>query len=162
MNPHDYSITVRRILAEEGPCFEARVRELPDVAEYADTYQEAYELAVDTIETTAELMRERGRTMPGPAPSTDDYSGRITVRVTRHLHRELALAAEEEGVSLNLLIATALAAHAGARKNAPVTQLAEWQGAINGPVAASRPKKTHLRLVRDLKVDSPSSWARTA
>ena len=75
MNPHDYSITVRRILSDGGPCFEARVRELPDVAEYADTYQEAYELAVDTIETTAEVLRERGRPMPDLAPSTDDDSG---------------------------------------------------------------------------------------
>lgn len=162
MNPHDYSITVRRILAEEGPCFEARVRELPDVAEYADTYQEAYQLAVDTIETTAEALRERGRRMPDPAPVSDDYSGRVTVRVPRHLHRELALAAEAEGVSLNLFIATALAAHTGTRMKAPVRQVAEWQNAVNDPMTAARPKGTHLRLVRDFKVDSPSSWVQTA
>lgn len=82
MNPHDDSITVRRILTDEGPCFEARVRGLPDVAEYADTYQDAYKLAVDTIETTAELMRERGRPMPDLAPSTDDDNGGTMVRVS--------------------------------------------------------------------------------
>lgn len=115
MNPYDYSITVRHIVAEDGPCFEARVRELPDVAEYADSYAEAYELAIDTITTTAEALAEAGNAMPAPVPAVHDYSGRITVRVTKTLHRDLALAAEEEGVSLNLLIGTALAQFAGTR-----------------------------------------------
>ena len=64
MNPHDYNITVRQTHEEDGPCFEARVRELPDVAEYAETFQEAYDLAIDTIETTAEAMADQGRCMP--------------------------------------------------------------------------------------------------
>lgn len=115
MNPYDYGITVRRVTTEDGPCFAARVRELPDVAEFADTHAEAYELAIDTIETTAAALAAAGRALPPPAPPLDDYSGRITVRVTKALHRDLALAASEEGVSLNLLISTALAQFAGSR-----------------------------------------------
>ena len=114
MNPHDYSITVRRVVADDGPCFEARIRELPDVAEYADTFSEAYELAIDTIETTAEAFAETGHAMPAPACPVEDYSGRMTVRVSKTLHRDLALVAEEEGVSLNLLISDALSHFAGA------------------------------------------------
>ncbi len=74
MNPYNYSITVRRIEDEhEEPCFEARVRELPDVAEYADSFQEAYELAVDTIETTAHALAEQRRKMPSPAPPASHH-----------------------------------------------------------------------------------------
>ena len=51
-NTQDYGITIRRVIEEGEECFEARVRELPDVVEYADSHEEAYELAVDTIETT--------------------------------------------------------------------------------------------------------------
>ncbi|NCC36887.1 MAG: toxin-antitoxin system HicB family antitoxin [Chloroflexia bacterium] len=115
MNPHDYNITVRRVGTDDGPSFEARIRELPDVAEYAETFNDAYELAIDTIETTAEAFAEAGRAMPTPATPVEDYSGRITVRVPKTLHRDLALAAEEEGVSLNLLISNALAHSVGAR-----------------------------------------------
>jgi len=101
MNPHDYGITIRRIIEEEGVCFEARIRELPDLAEYADTFEEAYALAIDAIETTAEALSEQGRSMPVPEQESNDYSGRITLRLPRSLHRELAWSARKEGVSLN-------------------------------------------------------------
>lgn len=44
-------------------CYEARIAELPDVAEYADTYEEAYALAIDTIEVTAEMLANEGKAM---------------------------------------------------------------------------------------------------
>ncbi len=71
MKPHEYSIIIRTIQDDAGACFEARVCELPDVAEYADTYAEAYELAVDTIETTAQVFAEYKRPMPKPFPCAD-------------------------------------------------------------------------------------------
>jgi predicted RNase H-like HicB family nuclease len=59
-----YTITVRKGLFDGEECFEARIAELPDVAEYADSFVEAYSLAIDTIETTAELFAEQGKLMP--------------------------------------------------------------------------------------------------
>jgi predicted HicB family RNase H-like nuclease len=115
MNPHAYSITVRQVHDEDGACFEARVRELPDVAEYGDTVEEAYELAIDTIETVAAALAEQGKPMPSPHEPNDEYSGRITVRVPKSLHRDLAEAAETDGVSLNQLISGALATYIGVR-----------------------------------------------
>ena len=58
MNTQDYGITIRRVIEEGEACFEARVREMPDVVEYADTHDEAYELVIDTIETTEEALKE--------------------------------------------------------------------------------------------------------
>jgi predicted HicB family RNase H-like nuclease len=108
MNPHDYGITIRRIQEEDGVCFEARIRELPDIAEYADTFEDAYALAIDAIETTAEALSEQGRSMPGPISEDNEFSGRITLRLPRSLHRDLAQGARQEGVSLNQLLVAVL------------------------------------------------------
>jgi antitoxin HicB len=51
---------------------------------------------------------EHGDPIPQPR-IPEHYSGRFNVRVPRSLHRALAEAAEAEGVSLNLFVATALA-----------------------------------------------------
>ena len=66
IDPSSYNISVRRGLFEGEQCFEARVAELPDVVEYADSYSEAYELALDAIEVTAHYFAEQGRDMPLP------------------------------------------------------------------------------------------------
>ena len=97
----NYNITVRRGPFEGETLFEARVKELPDLIEYGETFEEAYNLAVDGIETTAAMLAEKGRVMPPPLIPVEDYSGRVTLRLPRSLHRALAEAAETEGVSLN-------------------------------------------------------------
>lgn len=108
-----YSISVRLGEFEGEQCFEARVKELHDIAEYADSWQEAYELAVDAIETTAVAFAERGRSMPEPAVSNDNYSGRVTLRIPRSLHHSLAAMADRESVSLNHLMVSVLASFRG-------------------------------------------------
>ena len=69
-----YTIIVRKGYFDNEECFEARVAELPDVAEYADSFEEAYLLAIDTIEVTAELFAEKGWLMPLPMIPTGDYN----------------------------------------------------------------------------------------
>lgn len=64
MNPHAYSITVKEIVFDGDQHFESRVKELPDVREYAATAGEAYDLAVDTIETAAEMFAEERMVLP--------------------------------------------------------------------------------------------------
>ena len=120
MNPGNYNISIRRVLVDDEELFEARIRELPDATEYADTMEEAYELALDTIETTAEIFAEQGRPFPEPASIVEDYSGRVTLRVPKSLHRSLALAAEDEAISLNQYLVSLLAFHAGTSFSEPV------------------------------------------
>ena len=98
---HDYNITIRKAVIEGEALYEARIRELPDVTEYADTAEEAYALAIDTIETTARILHERGKAMPVAYVPADEYSGRVTLRLPRSLHRAISEAAESDGVSLN-------------------------------------------------------------
>ena len=68
-------------------------------------------LAIDTIETAAAMFAETGRPFPLPVRPQDQYSGRVTLRLPKSLHRALANAAEEEGVSLNQHLVTALVRH---------------------------------------------------
>ena len=100
-NPYAYNITVREIVFDGDPHFEARVKELPDVREYAASAGDAYALAIDTIETAAAMFAEEGRSFPSPALLQDDFSGRVTLRLPKSLHRALANTAKNEGVSLN-------------------------------------------------------------
>lgn len=122
INPHAYNISVRRDTFDGEALFEARVKELPDVAKYGETYQEAYELAVDTIETAAIAFAEQGRTLPPAQRPANDLSGRVTLRIPRSLHRALADAAQDEGVSLNahlIGILTYFSGFAAGRRAAP-------------------------------------------
>lgn len=113
MDAMQYNITVRKGIFDGETCFEARVAELPDVAEYGDTHEEAYELALDSIETTAEIFAEKGKQIPAPFVSAEDYSGRVTLRLAKTLHRSLALVAEQEGVSLNQHMVNVLSYYSG-------------------------------------------------
>ena len=113
IDPSKYTITVRKGLFDDEECFEARVAELPDVAEYADSFDEAYALAIDTIETTATICEQLGKTMPVPFVPADNYSGRVTLRLPKSLHRALAKAANSEGVSLNQHLTNVLNYYSG-------------------------------------------------
>jgi predicted HicB family RNase H-like nuclease len=110
----DYTISVQRGDFDGEVCFEARVRELPHLAEYGDSSEEAYALAIDSIETTFAVLAEKGKQMPPPQVSASGYSGRVTLRLPRTLHRELSHNAVEEGVSLNQHIVSSLSFNAGA------------------------------------------------
>lgn len=113
IDPERYNISLRRLTVDGEVLYEARVREFPDATEYADSAQEAYELALDTIETSLEVLEELRKPVPNPSEVIDDYSGRITLRVPKSLHRSLAEQAEHEGISLNQYLVSLLAFHAG-------------------------------------------------
>ena len=109
LDARKYNISVRFGEFEGDACYEATIKELPKIAEYA----EAYALAIDTIETLAQLYAEQGRQFPQPAITPSSYSGRITLRLPKSLHHSVAQMAEAEEVSLNSFITSALSAFVG-------------------------------------------------
>ena len=109
-----YEISTKLVEIDGETYFEARVRELPDVREYADTRDAAIALAFDTIETTAEVFREQGEQMPSPLDWEEvEYSGRVTLRFAKYLHRSLAITADRENVSLNSYLNTLISYNHG-------------------------------------------------
>ena len=118
IDPFRYHITVSKVCVDGEDYFEATIKELPDVHEYGDTYQKAFDLVIDTLETAAEMFAEQGRTFPAPAEKTDDYSGRVTLRMPKTLHRVVSEQATAENVSLNQYILSVLAHATGVRQGA--------------------------------------------
>ena len=161
-NAHDYNITIRHGVFEDEPCYEARVRELPDIVEYGDTFEEAYELAIDAIETTAEIMAEKGRPMPQPMDIPDDFSGRVTLRLPKTLHRRLAQDAEEEGISLNAYLVYVLTHFSGLVTGAQSPERpASWKRVEQSDVAVGS-RRPSLRLVRQTSINQEIEWRETA
>lgn len=145
IDPRAYGIEVRRRHINGEDVFEARVRELPDLAEYADRADDAYALAVDAVATTAKVLAEHGKVMPPPIERVDEWSGRVTLRVPKSLHRALDEAAEAEGCSLNQHIVNLLTYFTG-YAHAERAIEAHWQAqpaSVEGTVKRGR----HLHLV---------------
>lgn len=108
INPADYTITVKRVIADGEPVFRASVRELPHLAEYADSYTEAYELVLDAIQTLYEAAKESERDFPIPSSDESDFSGRVTLRMPKSLHRQMSDQAVAEGISFNQYLVSVL------------------------------------------------------
>lgn len=103
-----YAITLRHVEVEGESLWRATVRELPDVAEFAETRERAYELALETIDGLKQGAAAQGRHFPDPIEDEEEYTGRVTVRMPVSIHRSVAQQAEQEGVSLNSYIVEAL------------------------------------------------------
>lgn len=108
----EYGITVRQEMVDGERLFVATVQELEHVLFLAETATEAYAGAQDIVEGLMEAAEEENRDFPKPKGSVvvdDDFSGRVTLRMPRSLHRMLAREADQESVSLNQLMLTKLA-----------------------------------------------------
>jgi antitoxin HicB len=94
--------------AEEG--FLIEVPDLPGCMTAGETEEEAVELLRDAMAGWLTVSLERGLPIPEPASEPGDrYSGYISVRMPKSLHRRLAEQARAEGVSLNQWAITLLA-----------------------------------------------------
>lgn len=73
--------------------------DLPGCLSQAETLGEISVMAEDARTGWIETEYEEGRNIP--EPSYQDYSGKFNVRLPKSLHRALADAATQDGVSLN-------------------------------------------------------------
>lgn len=114
--PSEYSICVKLEDFDGEKLYVAKVKELPDIEEYADSFLEAYSLALDSIKVAFEFFNEKGMKFPLPIDSkvNANSSGRLTLRLAKSLHSSLITRAENEGVSLNSYIVCVLASNDGA------------------------------------------------
>jgi predicted HicB family RNase H-like nuclease len=106
----DYLFTV--VWSEEDQAFIGRVLEFPSLAAHGSTQAKALNEIRTVVEHTFQDLLDSGEEVPAPI-NKRRYSGKLVVRLPKYLHRQLAIEAAEEGVSLNQLISTKLAATAG-------------------------------------------------
>ena len=93
--------------SEDGE-YVATVGEFPSLSWLHADQGEALQGLVDLVDEVVADMEAAGEQIP-EAMADRRYSGKFNVRVPESLHRELALAAAEEGVSLNRLVSDRLA-----------------------------------------------------
>lgn len=102
----EYTISIRLENTEGEKLYVARVEELPDVEEYAETFEFARELALDTIRTTQKYFVENNMEFPAPKEfiTKPAVSGRVSLRLPLTLHSQCVNFAEHEEVSLNTFL----------------------------------------------------------
>ena len=92
--------TYRVTWSPEDQEFVATCLELPCLSWLAPTQDEALHGLRDLVNTVVENMHRNDEPIPDPL-SSRSYSGKFNLRVGERLHRQLAIKAAEEHLSLN-------------------------------------------------------------
>lgn len=107
MNPFPYRIAVH--WSEPDEAYVALVPAIPGAGGDGETAEEAVRLAQESALEVLEVMKAHGDPIPQPETGPQQFSGQLRIRMPKSLHRELAEAAQREGVSLNQLMVVYLA-----------------------------------------------------
>jgi len=105
---------IRPLTAEEGGGYLVEFPEYPGCIADGESPEEALREGRDSLISYLRTLEELGRPVPN---SGDVYGGQWRQRVPKSLHAALARRAQQEGVSLNMLV-TALLAEGLGRRNA--------------------------------------------
>lgn len=98
--------------AESGT-YTAEILEFPGCVAEGNTPEEAYQRLEKSAESWIEAAVDVGQDIPQPL-SAKGFGGRVALRLPKSLHRQAALAAIHDGVSLNQFVVSALAEKVGA------------------------------------------------
>lgn len=105
MKARDYTYSVA--WSDEDKVFIGRVVEFPSVTAHGRTPEAALREIMAVVGDCITEMQEASEPVPEPI-GRRKYSGKFVLRLPVSLHRDLALEAAREGVSLNQLIALKL------------------------------------------------------
>lgn len=97
----DYSVLVR--WSDEDGEFVATIPEIPHISGLAPTREKAVRVCLEAASMVVESLEDEGRPLPEPNKVVP-YSGQLRLRMPRHLHEQLAVFAQQEGMSLNSYI----------------------------------------------------------
>ena len=101
----NYPILINKIYEDGEWLFTASIKELPGLIVYGETLEEVYEEVELAKADWIEANLEWGREIKEPlGNSLEEYSGKITLRIAKTLHRNLKERSEIEGISLNQTI----------------------------------------------------------
>lgn len=101
----NYSFNVQ---TESEGGFVIEFPDLPGCMTQVETSDEIFDAAQEIRELWIETAYEQGRPIPVPEEAPE-YSGKFMTRISRSLHRDLAVAAKRENVSLNQYVFQLLA-----------------------------------------------------
>jgi len=107
MNLQNDRYVYRIMWSEDDKEYVGRCIEFPSLSWLAKSLEGALQGVRKLVEEAVTDMQNNGETPPSPM-SSRPYSGKFVVRVPPEVHRELALKAAEEGISLNRLVSSKL------------------------------------------------------
>jgi antitoxin HicB len=114
----------REFIPDPTGGWDIRIKELPGCISQGETPEEAMRMIEDAMRLWLTVSLEDGDLIPEPRLE-QEYSGKFVARVPKSLHRKLVETAEQEGVSLNQLVSTTLAALVGDQFARPVLQVGD-------------------------------------
>lgn len=89
--------------SDEDKAFVARVAEFPSLATHGNTQNEALSEIKSVVKFVIADLKKSKEAIPEPFGKRS-YSGRLVLRMPEYLHRQLAVEATHQGVSLNQLL----------------------------------------------------------
>ncbi|MDY6847179.1 MAG: toxin-antitoxin system HicB family antitoxin [Chloroflexota bacterium] len=107
----DLPYTRELIPEPEGGWF-VRIKELPGCMSQGDTPEEAMGMISEAMVLWLETALDHGMTIPEPRLD-EDYSGKFVVRLPKSLHRKCVEHADQDDVSLNQWVVSALSEAVG-------------------------------------------------
>lgn len=113
-DPEFYSITIRKEEIDNELLYVGRVAEFPNICVYEENYETARILIIDAIMTLRGIAEEKQVDFPLPFVNTsEEFSGRVTLRLPKSLHAKIARNAIQENTSINQYLVTAVATYLG-------------------------------------------------
>ncbi len=104
---HNYEMHV--IYSQEDGCWIGKAPELQGCSAFGDTAEKSLKELKIAVQLWLKATRAKGWPIPAPI-SEKEPKGKFIVRVPKELHKNLAIAAAGQGVSLNQYIVYKLAA----------------------------------------------------
>jgi antitoxin HicB len=103
----DYKILIEKASDEEGGGYIATIPELGCIGD-GNTVEEAINDVREVAENILEIAKEDGKEIPVPQKykHKEEYSGKLSLRIPKTLHKMLSSQAEKERCSINQLITT--------------------------------------------------------
>lgn len=105
----------RVLLPEEDGRFSAEVLEFPGCFAQGNSPNEAFNNLEEAAKSWIQASLDQGLHIPSPALN-QNYSGKISLRIPRSLHKKAAQFAERDATSLNQFLISAIASKIGAEE----------------------------------------------
>lgn len=89
--------------SEKDEAFIARVAEFPSLATHGETQEDAMGEIKGVVGFVLNDLHENNEPVPEPFGKRS-FSGKLVLRMPEYMHRQLALEATQQGISLNQLL----------------------------------------------------------
>lgn len=89
--------------SEKDEAFVAKVAEFPSLAAHGETQEEAIKEIKEVVSFVISDLKENNEPIPEPFGKRS-FSGKLVLRMPEYMHRQLALEALQQGISLNQLL----------------------------------------------------------